>query len=162
MVELELQEFEKLARQTLLGERSLQAARMVLVEGMRQSDVCRETGILAQQLSRALKVLEREATENPLVVSRALAVKQLRDLKGDDAVVKTPRANELTVGRIVLKTDHHLVQAIGKDHYMLHQLSCLERVPAVGKRVELRYRDGMASIVESGRELDRSREGRHR
>lgn len=172
MTRMDPEEFDDLVRGTNLGERSIQAARRVMVDGIKPVRVFEETGVHEQQISRTVKLLEkRQATkaasqqvmvDSPLAVSRALAVKQLRDLEGDNAEVKVPRSDELTMGQVLLRTDHHLVQAIGKGRFMLHELARLERVPAVGKSVTLQYRGGMAQLVDADRELTRSRGGRQR
>ncbi len=170
---MDAEEFEALVRETRLGERSINAARRVLVDGVKPVRVCEETGLHDQQLSRTIKLLEQRQgmrvvaqqavmMDNPLAVSRALAVKQLRDMEGDNAEVKVPRLDEKTIGKVLLRTDHHLVQSIGKGTFMLHELARLERVPAVGKSVVLQYRGGMAQLVDSDRELTRTRGGRQR
>ena len=85
------EDFEALVQQeTRLGERSIQAARRVLVDGVRPADVSRETGVKEQQISRTVKLLEQrgaalaarqvQTQDNPLALSRAIAVKQLRDM----------------------------------------------------------------------------------
>ena len=109
-------DFLEAVGKTRLGEKNREAARRVLVDGERQADVCRELGVLPQQLSRAVGVLEREAEMlseqvnkvhgmgfTRLDLSRAEAVKEVRDLLGDEILVRNPPENGLCAGNILVK-----------------------------------------------------------
>lgn len=163
-------EFNQIANKTRLSAKSRKAAHMVLVEGMRQVNVCQETGIVPSQLSRVLTVLERENktnkaanltlpnTENVLAISRAEAVKAARDLQGDSVLVRNAPDNGKSLGKVLLKTDYHLVQDLGHDEVMVHELSKIDRSPAVGNSVEFMYRNGFAETKL--RTLEKERGGR--
>jgi len=163
-------EFSQIANKTRLSAKSRKAAHMVLVEGMRQVNVCQETGIVPSQLSRVLAVLERENktnkainlaspnTENVLAISRAEAVKSARDLQGDSIFVRNAPDNGQSIGKVLLKTAYHLVQDLGHDEVMIHELSKIDRSPTVGSSVEFLYKNGFAETKL--RALEKERGGR--
>lgn len=163
-------EFNQLVCKTRLSAKSKEAARMVLVDGKRQVEVCQETEILPSQLSRVLAVLDREnqsqkalspqsiSSENVLAVSRAEAVKAVRDIRGEDILVKNAPENGQAIGKVLLKTSYHLVQELGRDEVMIHELSKIDRLPTVGSSVELVYKNGFAEARQ--RQLQKERGGR--
>ena len=156
-------EFNQVASKTRLSTKSREAARLVLVEGKRQVDVCQDTGILPSQLSRVLSVLGRESekvvtsTDNVLSISRAEAVKAVRDSLGDGILVKNAPENGQSIGQVLLKTEYHLVQDLGREEVMIHELSKIDRLPAVGSNVELIYKNGFAESKQ--RTLEKQRDG---
>lgn len=159
-------EFNQVAGKTRLSNKSREAARLVLVEGKRQVDVCQETGILPSQLSRVLAVLGREnektvsaqsSSDNVLAVSRAEAVKEVRDSLGDDILVRNAPENGQSIGKVLLKTAYHLVQDLGREEVMIHELSKIDRLPTVGSSVELIYKNGFAESKQ--RTLEKQRDG---
>lgn len=166
-------DFLEAVGKTRLGEKNREAARRVLVDGERQADVCRELGVLPQQLSRAVGVLEREAEKlseqvnkvhgmgfTRLDLSRAEAVKEVRDLLGDEVLVRNPPENGLCAGNILVKTEFHLVQDLLKGQVMVHELAKLDLVPKLGELCQLKYENGFARLIvakEKSQEIEQSR-----
>ncbi|ACT52115.1 KfrB domain-containing protein [Methylovorus glucosotrophus] len=163
-------EFDQLVSKTRLSKRSVDAARLVFVDGKRQVEVCQETGIGASQLSRVVAMLDKEdqqqkalnsqanSAENEISVSRAKAVKQARDLNGETILVRNAPEDGLSIGKVLLKTDYHLVQELGRDEVMVHELSKINRLPTVGSSVELVYKNGFAEARQ--RQVEKERGGR--
>lgn len=166
-------EFLEAVGKTRLGEKNREAARRVLVDGERQADVCRELGVLPQQLSRAVGVLEREAEKlseqankvhgmgfTRLDLSRAEAVKEVRDLLGDEILVRNPPENGLFAGTILVKTEFHLVQYLLKGQVMVHELAKLDLVPKLKETCQFKYRNGFARLIvakQKSQEIEQSR-----
>ncbi|MFA6015942.1 MAG: TrfB-related DNA-binding protein [Candidatus Paceibacterota bacterium] len=153
-------EFREVVAKTRLGDKSREAARRVLVDGERQADVCRDMGVVPAQLSRSLSVLEREAEKlneqankvhglsfARLDLSRAEAVKEIRDILGDEVLVRNPPENGLCAGKILVKTEFHLVQDLLKGQVMVHELAKLDMVPKLGESCQLKYEDGFARLI---------------
>lgn len=166
-------EFNEAAAKTKLSKGNREAARRVLVGGERQVDVRDDTGVLLSVLGRAIAVLEREAAkireqaakDHGMVVSgieasRAVAVKEIRDLLGEQILVRNAPENGLCAGKVLVKTDYHVVQDLLKGQVMVHELAKLDRVPEIGKVCHLRYEGGFGrTLVQSKtRELDKGRE----
>lgn len=159
-------EFNQIAGRTRLSTKSREAARLVLVEGKRQVDVCQEVGIVASQLSRALAGISRESeshkseqveSDNPLAVSRSVAAKMARDRLGEGISVRYAKENGLSIGVVLFKTEFHLVQDLGRNEVMIHELSKIVRLPQDGSSVELVYKNGIAESKQ--RNLEKQRDG---
>ncbi|MFD2274711.1 hypothetical protein ACFS07_36060 [Undibacterium arcticum] len=85
-------------------------------------------------------------------VSYAIAVKEARDLYGDDLTLNRPKDDGRSVGQVVSRTDFHLVQFIGKDAVVVHELAKLDRVPPIGRNVVIDYSAGRGSVVDRSQE----------
>lgn len=166
-------DFLEAVGKTRLGEKNREAARRVLVDGEKQADVCRELGVFPQQLSRAVGVLEREAEKlikqatkdhgmnfARLDLSRAEAVKKIREILGDEIMVRNAPENGFCSGNILVKTEFHLVQDLLKGQVMVHDLAKLDLVPKLGELCQLKYEDGFARLIvakEKSQEIEQSR-----
>lgn len=149
-------EFEQLVGKTRLGKRSVDAARLVLVEGKRQVDACQEAGIPASQLSRVITMLEKEeqllksalvhkiSSDNPLEISHAEAVKDARDLLGENILVRHAPRDGQTDGVVLFKKGHHLIQKIRDNEVMVHESRNINQLPPDGQRVVFHYKNGLA------------------
>lgn len=148
--------FERLAQEKpKLSAKSLEAARLVMVDGVRPSDAAAKVGILPAQVSRTTRALhEAEAelretgklasvstdlVERNLDASYTLAVTQLRSQMGDHVVVSAAEPNRTYVGAAMVRTDLHLVQDLGRGSVVVHELAKLDRIPALGQSLEVSY-----------------------
>ena len=107
------QEFDNLVKETRLKSKSREAARLVYVEGMSQSDAGAATGLSPVRMSQIMAVVKKaEAdraiqatpTTSPSVdavkASYAFAVKAARELYGDDVAIRAPGPMDKFVGII--------------------------------------------------------------
>lgn len=51
-------------------------------------------------------------------------------------------------GTVLDKSEHHLVQNVGKRYIVLHEINNLDRPPAIGELMEVRYKDNQAQLIE--------------
>lgn len=172
-----------LRQQTRLSERTLEAARAVLVDGATQSHAAREMGMQRQAVQRGVaRVLEvAEAIGlpvmtglqmvSPLLVqqveraanaSRVAVINSAREAFGDGVEIQDARPGCKYEGRVELRTPQHIIQNTGPASFVVHDLTKLERVPQIGAGLiaTIRYPDdGMASVVEKEPSMSRSRGG---
>lgn len=152
-------EFQQAVGKTRLTDRTSDAVRRVLVGCERQVDVAEDTGILKQQLSRAVGVVEREWEKireqmagahhmrlSQVDASRAEIIKNVRGMLGDQILVRNAPENGLCEGKVLLKNGYHLVQDLLKGQVMVHELAKMERVPKEGEVCRLRYVNGFAEV----------------
>ncbi|WP_434716375.1 KfrB domain-containing protein [Paraburkholderia sp. A3RO-2L] len=134
---------------------SIEAARMVLVDGIRPGEAAAKTGALPAHVSRTTKKIveaEREwranklmtssvdAVEKSLSASYTLAVQTARERMGAEAtVLRAAEPGMEYVGTSVAQTDMHLVQNLGRGQLVIHELAKLERVPNLGAELAIRY-----------------------
>jgi hypothetical protein len=152
--------FKRLAQEKpKLSAKSLEAARLVMVEGMRPGEAAVQMGLLPAQVSRTTRGLyEAEAelretgklasvstslVERNLDASYTVAVTQARGLMGDDAVVRAAEPNRSYSGTAVVRTDLHLVQDLGRGSLVVHELAKLDRVPTLGQSLDVSYSDDL-------------------
>ncbi len=166
------EDFKAIVSTTRLTTASREAARLVLCEGMKNVDVADICGISEVRISQVLKSvraaqakLENEQTRrssSELVAaydaSYAHAVKISRDRFGDDVAIAAPSVLSRNVGEVTGRTHYHLVQNVGKDKVVIHDLGKLERAPAEGKSVAIEYKQGRGQVVDTSQE--RTRGGR--
>lgn len=174
--------FDKVAEQSNLGPRTLEACRRVLVEGEVQIDVGRDMGMLSAQISRGVSGLrQRLAKMGDLSVpgleynqavgahlvetetSRDFAVRRVREMEGVDMVVRDAQPGQLYVGKPLFKTPLHLVQISSPGEAVIHDLAKLERVPNMNfPLLEVNYpaNGGLASVVEVAPGQERGGRGR--
>lgn len=68
------------------------------------------------------------------------------------AQVTPAEIQENTYRGKIERVDHtHVLQRIGKDRYVLHDLRMLDRLPAVGAGLVIRYRSGSGKVSENTR-----------
>lgn len=154
------QEFDALVRTTRLSAKSREVARLVAVEGLSQSEAASSAGLSTVRVSQIMTTLKKAEAErqNPVPstsvdlvrASFAVAVKEARDRYGDEASIKTPEATGKFIGNIEARTDFHLVQHVGRNSVVIHDLSVLDRVPPTGKSVSIEYAGGRATVRDRG------------
>lgn len=160
------QEFDNLVKETRLKSKSREAARLVYVEGMSQSDAGAATGLSPVRMSQIMAVVKKAEADrsqdgslfssapapsssvDAIKASYAFAVKAARELYGDDVAIRAPGPTDKFVGTVVERTDFHLVQNLGRGAVAVHELASLDRVPARGKSVAIQYKGGAGQVQE--------------
>lgn len=146
-------EFQRVARTTRLNERSLEACKDVLVEGMVGAAACEKHKIFHSQLSRSLSVL-REKREVVAQIAQTSAEKQQnlasevgKALFGRGFHSDLAEPGKVYKGQVVAQTDGYLIQKVGRSG-VLHELTNLKRVPPLNADVQIKYpREGGAAAV---------------
>lgn len=144
--------FDRIAKETELSKRTLDACRLVLVEDMTGVDAEAATGVLRAQISRGLKTLREKDVklqnddlrttmlrlteyQGAVEVSKAMAVTEARVLAGEQLSIVDSLPGVSYVGSVLLCTPLHVVQMIGENRAVVHDAGRLERVPVVGAGV---------------------------
>lgn len=169
---MDKREFEALdlARTTRLSPRNREVARLILVDGVPQTEAGELHGVSRQRVSQIIATVRKveadlaadKQVQNPspvdaLRASFAFAVKAARDAYGDEVDIQVPERSQSFTGTVVARTDFHLVQNLGRGRVAVHELAALDRVPAVGKSASIQYGADRTAKVES-REVGQSRD----
>lgn len=159
------QEFDALVKTTRLTAKSRDAARLVAVDGLSQSEAASHVGLSTVRVSQIMATLKKAEAERQspatgnsvdlLRASYAVAVKEARDRHGDDASITTPESSGKFVGTVEARTDFHLVQHVGRNAVVIHDLSALDRVPQTGRSVSIQYANGRATVLDRAAERGR-------
>lgn len=178
MAEWTEQLLDKIAAKTRLGPQTVAACRRVLVPhnlpnggfGVEHpGEVAKDLGLFVSAVSRGVSSLrkaliemgnlneadyavERVVRQNEVENSRDLAVSRARDLFGDNLEVKDVQRGRIYIGKPLVKTPFHVVQATGPGEAVVHDLAKLQRVPDMtAPMLEVRYpaRGGLAEVQET-------------
>lgn len=160
---MDLVEFNMLVSGTRLSKDSREAARFVFVDGMRQVDAANIMQISTVRMNQIVATIHREQEKQKVAIgqvdvlsaSYAIAVKTARDKFGDEVVIQVPVDGKRTIGIVVTRTDFHMVQHIGKDSVVIHDLAKLDRAPAVGRDVAIKYTGGRGAVVDRSQYKER-------
>lgn len=160
-------EFQEIASGTRLKNKSWQAALLVFVEGHSQAEAGVAMGLSAVRMSQICEVINRqiekkaalEAQQNGMVLrsgrlmeeSYATAIKDAREILGDAAEITLPTPNGRYLGEPIVRTGYHLVQSLGKEKAVVHDLSKLNLVPPLGKDASVEYSKGRAMVHDISR-----------
>jgi hypothetical protein len=149
------EEFVEAIKGSKLSKTSREAAYLVLVDGWTQVDAGAHCNLSKQRMSNIIGNIERRIEQiratttvsgndqvAVVAASYAFAVKAARDKLGDQVRIRTPAETMRTVGLVIARTDFHLVQSLGRDSVMIHDLANLDRVPTVGEQATIQYQDG--------------------
>jgi predicted DNA-binding protein (UPF0251 family) len=153
------EDFMELVKNTRLSRTSRDAARLVLVEGLSQTEAATSCNLSKQRINAIVGTVRRAerqalgvAGSNALVAaieaSYAFAVKAARDELGDQVRIETPAETTRTVGPVIARTDFHLVQLLGRDSVVIHELAKLDQVPAIGKSAKIQYEGGRGVVID--------------
>jgi hypothetical protein len=167
--------FDQVVKNTRHAPASIEAARLVLVDGVRPSEAAAKTGALPAHVSRTTRnILEAErkqraasgltpelvTVEKSLNASYTLAVQTAREKMGQGTVLSAAEPGHQYIGTSIAQTDMHLVQDVGRGQLVIHELAKLERVPVLGASLDIRYgRELMRPALVSERERTNSRGG---
>ncbi|WP_205182844.1 TrfB-related DNA-binding protein [Burkholderia sp. LMG 13014] len=166
--------FQRLAKETNLSKGSLEAARLVMVDGLKQVDVAERLGMKAQQVSRATRTLyeverklaesgqlesvETMVVERNLEASYTMAVQRAREAAGESTVLSAAEAGQSYSGPIVARTGMHVVQDTGRGALVIHELAKLERVPELGQSLGISYSEDLrrpAKVIDRSLSIKR-------
>ena len=151
---LTLEEFKRAAKQRRLSDTSKEAARMVLVDGVGQSEVAALVGVTSARISQIVATVREEHEKltnkqvKTLEADYAIAVNLSRAKLGDSVVIAEADRNNRYVGKILVRTDFYAVQEVGKG-VVIHDLSRLDNVPSVGSSVGITYENGRGLVKET-------------
>lgn len=168
--------FEKAVKNTRHAPVSVIAARLVLVDGVRPTDAAAQTGASLAHISRTTKNIleaarkstlpeggssnELAAIEKSLNASYTQAVQGAREKMGSDSLLSAPDLGGQYLGAVIFKNDMHVVQDVGRGQMVIHELAKLERVPAMGAMLEIRYgREPLRPAQVMDRERTKQRGG---
>ena len=167
------QEFNKLVSGTRLSRASREAARLVFVEGKSQVNAAAVMDLSKQRMNQIVNTIRKFELEQQqltqtmlrdgkallavLDASYAFAVKAAREQLGDDTRIQTSSTDSRMTGSVIARTDFHLVQSLGRDSVVIHELAKLDRVPPIGSNVAIQYHNGKGEVVD--REQDKHRGG---
>ncbi len=148
---------------TRLSKDSREAARLVFVDGMRQVDAANLMQISTVRMNQIVATIHREQEKQKvafgqvdvLSASYAIAVKTARDKFGDEVVIQLPADGKRTIGIVVTRTDFYIVQHVGKDSVVIHDLAKLDRAPAVSRDVAIEYAGGRGTVVDRSHSKER-------
>lgn len=161
------EDFVELVKNTRLSKASRDAARLVFVDGLSQTEAGATCNLSKQRMSAIVAIVRRAEQDRQvhgaavgggsdlvaaLDASYAFAVKAARDELGDQVRIGTPAEAARMVGPVIARMDFHLVQSLGRDSVVIHELAKLDRVPAVGKSVAIQYEGGRGVVVDRGRQ----------
>lgn len=165
--------FQEIASGTRLKDKSWQAALLVYVEGHSQAEAGAALGLSRVRMSQICDVINREAEKKAALEiqqkgmvlragrlmeeSYATAIKNARDLLGDSVDITLPTPEGKYVGKVITRTDYHLVQSLGKNKAVVHDLSKLNVVPPLEKNVDIEYGRGHAQVKTMERTLSKGR-----
>jgi hypothetical protein len=161
------EEFDIAVRRTRMSDTSRDAGRAVLVDGHRQRDVAPVYGITPARLSAIVSRVSKEVdllrsqshTQlKVLEADYALATNLSRQRLGNSVQILQPEAKGKYLGEMVGCTTFYAVQDIGRGQVVVHDLSKLNVVPELGKKVAIEYVEGAGRVVTS----DRGKPGRAR
>lgn len=160
------EDFVELVKNTRLSKASRDAARLVFVDELSQVEAGAMYNLSKQRMSAIVATVRRAEQDRQLSgaaaggsdlvaavdASYAFAVKAARDELGDQVRIGTPAEATRTVGLVIARTDFHLVQSLGRDRVMVHELAKLDRVPAAGKSVTIQYERGRGMVIDRERQ----------
>lgn len=149
--ELELQ---RVAHETRIADRTLDACRDVLVNGMSGSEAARKHQMFQSHLSRALKNLKdkqaefgslaaaaeasRDSREASTGVLRHMAQEIAKGVLGPGFSTSMAEPGRTYSGPVVVSTNGYIVQKVGRSG-ILHDKGSFDAVPELGDHVEIEY-----------------------
>lgn len=159
-------EFFAIARETKLKDSSIEAARLHFVEGVSPSLAGAMVGKSKQHMTQICDVIEKKRSElqeskpisqavEAVEASYAFAVKAARDQYGDEVRIGMPADGKRFTGSVIARTDFHLVQFLGKDAVVVHDLAKLSRVPPIGQNIAIEYANGHGEVIDRSQERTR-------
>lgn len=148
-------EFRKVASETRITERTLNACRDVLVNGMTGVATAGKHKMFPAQISRALTTLREKQDEmGKSVVIGAVDLEQYiasevgRALVGPDFECDLAQGGRVYEGSILAQSKGFLVQKVGRGG-VLHPISAFEQMPPMNQLLTITYdkNNGKATIA---------------
>jgi predicted XRE-type DNA-binding protein len=166
---LTIDELRAAVKDSRLSDVSIDVARAVLVDGMRQKDASEVYGLTEPRVSAIVKTVEERAAKTMDVAHKQVemvradydvAVAAIRRSMGDALVMVQPEDGVTYHGKVLARTEFHVAQDLGRCTAAIHRLSALDVAPSVGQVVHVRYENGQgrAVVASERRRNDRGRE----
>ena len=154
-------ELRRVASQTRVSERTLDACRDVLVEGMSGVAAAEKHKMFAAQISRALTTLRDKQTEmgngvpvgkNSVNIDQYIATEVARALMGQEFECSVAQPGRTYEGTMLAQSKGYFVQKVGRTG-VLHPIAAFEQVPAMHQPLTVAYdRDGGKAKVSVGQQ----------
>lgn len=150
-------DFQRVVNSTKLSNRTIEACRDVLVNGLSGIEAGDKHNVLPAQISRALKAIREQEVDMPkLARSRSNAAAKMKNYAISEAKAEFPALKVVEIelgitysGPIVMKTPGYVVQ---RDNRILvaHDIGKLERSPSMSNELHITYpKDGgKAAVVD--------------
>lgn len=156
-------EFQRVAHETRIADRTLDACKDVLVNGMSGSDAASKHQMFHSQISRALTTLRDKHAEVGLRTQSTDLLKHMaqeiaKGVLGPAFSTAMAEPGKTYAGPIVVSTNGYVVQKVGRSG-VLHDKGSFEVVPEQGQHVEIEYPTGQdRAVVRAVAEVDRGKQ----
>lgn len=151
-------DFQRVVNSTKLSNRTIEACRDVLVNGMSGVDAADKHSVFPGQISRALKAIrEQSVNTTDFVKSMIDSTDAMKAYAISEAKVEFPALEVVNIeldktysGPIVMKTPGYVVQRDGRS-LVVHDIGKLERSPGMNNDLDITYPEGggKASVVDN-------------
>lgn len=149
-------EFRRVARVTRISERTLDACKDVLVDGMTGIAAAEKHKIFAAQISRAITTLRDKQTKMIEFASASkesdemlqyLATEVAKALHGQDFQCSLAKPGQAYEGPVVVQSKGYLVQKVGLSG-VLHDVARFSALPALHENLRIVYdkEGGLAQV----------------
>lgn len=160
--------FDACVKRTRMSPTTRAAAYRVLVEGTPNGEVAKDAGVSPGRVSQVVSQIVGiyEASIQPALDSRvqiiqadyAEAVRQVREASGDSVSIGPAQPEAKYSGKVLVRSDYHLMQEASARQVVAHKISDLDVVPAVGGKARISYTKGRATVT--GMEKEAQGKGR--
>lgn len=143
-----------------MSSNSREAARMVLVGGMKQELVAQLMGISKGRISTIKKTVvdkileEREQHESQarqIEADHMHLIAFVREQWGDKVRISAPTDDIAYVGPVLARSAFYVAQSLGRDEVVVHNLAKLDVAPTIGGQVSIQYQAGRGEVMIGGR-----------
>lgn len=140
-------DFQRVALSTKLSQRSVEACRSVLVDGLSGVQAAALHKVFPAQISRSLGTLRErhgemvrsaEAFKDDTAVLRFTAGQVAKSMLGDSLVVEDAQPGKQYDGPVVANIHGFLVQKVGRNG-IIHDLGDLDRLPSLNTPLTIVY-----------------------
>lgn len=148
-------EFQRVALNTRLKDRTLDACKAVLVEGLQGNEAADLHKMFPQQVSRAVATL-KETRESMLESAQArasgdellklTAAQVAKNILGQDLSIKDAERGKSYDGPVIVNTHGFAVQRVGRSG-VIHDLGQLASVPGINLNVSISYPKGAGQAL---------------
>lgn len=154
-------DFQRVAHNTKLGERTKEACRSVLVDGVSGVDAAAKHKVFAAQISRGLATLrERKQKMVQSAVSlqentallRFTAGQVAKAMFGEGLVVEDAQPGKQYEGPVVVNSHGFVVQKVGRSG-VVHDLGNLDKLPVLNSPLTISYPKGSGQATVTQLEL---------
>ena len=157
-------DFQRAANSTKLSDRTIEACRDVLVNGLSGIEAGDKHNVVPAQISRALKTIRDQAINTSDFVKNMIdSTDAMKAYAISEAKVEFPALEVVDIkldktysGPIVMKTPGYVVQRDGRT-LVAHDIGKLERSPSMSNELHITYpKDGgKAAVVDVVKDLDK-------